>query len=158
MIVVSDSSPLIALDAIGQLDLLRHLYGVVLIPPKVQEEIRAGEGGELLLRGAPWIETRSLSLSGADASVLVGLDAGEAEAIALALQVHADLLLMDERRGRAAAERLGLRRIGLVGVVLAAKRDGLIPSARPLLDDLVHRAGLWVGDDVFRDALDAAGE
>jgi predicted nucleic acid-binding protein len=86
------------------------------------------------------------------------LDVGEAEAIALAKELAADLLLMDGRRGRDIAARLGLRVIGLLGVLIEAKHRGMIPAVKPILDDLKAKAGFWVSQQLYARVLQAAGE
>ena len=86
------------------------------------------------------------------------LDPGESEAIVLALDTQADLLLLDERKARAVAARLGVRFIGLLGVLLEAKRRGHILSVKPLLDSLIVKAGFWLGSQVYSRALREAGE
>lgn len=86
------------------------------------------------------------------------LDAGEAEAIACALEINADLLLLDERRARETAQRLGLKFIGILGVLTEAKRRQLIPRIRPVLDNLRHQAGFWVTDALYQRVLAVAGE
>ncbi len=77
------------------------------------------------------------------------LDAGEAEAIALALEIEADLLLMDERLGREIAQFLGLRYTGLIGSLVEAKHRGIIITIKTYLDQLRSEAGFWVGDALY---------
>lgn len=86
------------------------------------------------------------------------LDPGEAEALAVALELRADLVLIDEKRGRDVARRFGLRFVGLLGIVLDAKRKGHVRAVRPLLDELAADAGFWIRDDLRREILEAAGE
>jgi predicted nucleic acid-binding protein len=86
------------------------------------------------------------------------LDAGEAEAIALAVEQGADLLLMDERRGRQAATRLKQRVVGVLGVLIEAKRHGNLPAVRPVLDALVSEAGFRISGALYARVLEAAGE
>jgi predicted nucleic acid-binding protein len=153
MIVVSDTSPLTALLAIGQSDLLTKLFGDVVIPPAVKSE---------LLRTHPvlpaWLRVQSLRDNTKAALYAQSVDHGEAEAIALAEELHADHLLIDERKGRRLAQQQGLPVLGLLGVVLLAKRKRLIPSARELLAQLDREAGIYLGDDLKEAALKSAGE
>lgn len=86
------------------------------------------------------------------------LDPGEAAAIALAIELKADLLLLDERRGRTVASRFGLRFVGLLGVLIEAKQQGYLGAVKPILDDLITRAGFWVSQPLYERVLQAAGE
>ena len=86
------------------------------------------------------------------------VDRGEAEAIALAEELHADHLLIDERKGRRLAQKQGLPVVGLLGVVLLAKRAKLIPSARALLEELDREAGIYLADELKNAALKSVGE
>ena len=86
------------------------------------------------------------------------LDQGEAESIALAAEMGANLVLLDERDGRRLAQRLGLNVIGVVGILLEAKRVSHIKVIRPHMDALRQRAGFYIGEDVYRAALTLAGE
>jgi uncharacterized protein len=88
----------------------------------------------------------------------LSVDACEAEAIELALELHADRLLMDERKGRKLAVQEGISVIGLLGVVLLAKRKGLIPSARTLLQRLDQEAGMYLSAEIRDTALKSVGE
>lgn len=86
------------------------------------------------------------------------VDRGEAEAIALAEELHADHLLIDERKGRRLAQQQGLPVVGLLGVVLLARRAQLIPSARTLLEKLDDEAGIYLTDELKAAALKTVGE
>ena len=86
------------------------------------------------------------------------MDRGEAGAIALAGELHADHLLIDERKGRRLAQQQGVPVVGLLGVVLMAKRAGFIPSARSLLNRLDQEAGIYLTDDLKDTALKTLGE
>jgi len=139
MIVVADASPLIALARIGRLELLHSALGRLLLPEAVWREVveagldRAGAGE---VWQANWIERRSVVDAGLVALLRQDLGAGESETIVLAREVGADLVLMDERMGRAAAKRLGLRVIGLAGVIVEARERGLVPDAEAVANDL----------------------
>lgn len=153
MIVVSDTSPLTGLLTIGQSDLLTKLFGDVVIPPAVRAE---------LLRTHPvlpvWLRVQALRDNAKVALYARSVDRGEAEAIALAEELHADHLLIDERKGRRLAQQQGLPVLGLLGVVLLAKRKRLISSARELLDRLDREAGVYLGEDLKEAALKRIGE
>jgi len=161
MIVISNTSPIVNLAAIGQLDLIRQLYGQVTIPQAVYNEIvivGTGQPGATEVEAFDWIETQQATNRTVVASLRLELDEGEAEAIALAVELKAGLLLLDERKGRAIASRLGLTFIGLLGVLIEAKHRGLILTIEPLLDDLIGKAGFWIGQKLYDHVLQAAGE
>jgi predicted nucleic acid-binding protein len=163
MIIISDTSPLSNLALINGLFLLKEIYQTVVIPQTVAEEL-SNAGGEdqriinvLLL---DWVEIRqstNLKLI-AELQNDYLLDRGEAEAIALALEFKADELLIDERLGRREAIRLGLSITGVLGVLLIAKRRGLIPAVQPVMDALIAEAGFRVSQQLYKDVLNAAGE
>jgi predicted nucleic acid-binding protein len=104
------------------------------------------------------IETRDVANEHLVRALRQDLDAGEAEAIALALEVGADLLLMDERLGRETARYLGVRYVGLIGVLIAAKRSGLIGAIKSRLDRLRDGAGFRVSDELYARVLQDEGE
>lgn len=161
MIVVSDTSPIINLAAVGQLQLLRQLYGRIIIPPAVHREIvvvGAGQPGAVQVESYDWFETRSAPNQDLVASLQLKVDGGEAEAIALASALNADLLLLDERRGRVAAAHLGLRFVGLLGILIEAKHKSLVPAIKPILDQLLEKAGFWVAQELYDRVLQSAGE
>lgn len=86
------------------------------------------------------------------------IDVGEAEAIRLAVELKADLLLMDERRGRALATTYGLNMIGLLGLLLQAKQNSLIASVKGPMDQLINIADFRVSRHLYSTVLQAAGE
>lgn len=86
------------------------------------------------------------------------LDIGEAEAIALAVEVQAEQILMDERRGRLVATRLNLRPTGILGILVEAKNRGLVAKVKPLLDALVNEAGFWVAEPLYNRVLQLVHE
>ena len=120
MIVVSDTTPLRHLIAIGKVDLLRTLYGAVTVPAAVWQELQAESTPARVktwLSSAPdWLAVRSPGRPEADTSMLDDLDCGEREAILLATELHADLLLIDDREARAVALRLQLPVTGTLWV------------------------------------------
>jgi len=162
-IVVSDAGPLIALGRIEQLDLLKQLYQNVLIPPAVHSELRCGADlpGATALQQAinnGWISVQSVPTSEKVISQLrLILDAGESEAIVLAELVHCRFLLMDERRGRQVAKKRGLTVIGIAGVLLAAKRGGLIEAVSPVVN-ILSKEGYRLSNSLIAEILKVAEE
>ena len=151
MIVVSDSSPLVALSFIRQLDLLQQLYGQVLVPEAVWQELLAGQShpGRDAVLNATWIERRSVQNRQLVIALFQDLDLGESEAIALAVETNADLLIVDERLGRRSAQHFGLNIIGVIGVLIDAKHHGLIAEVKPYLDQLRILAGFRISDTLY---------
>jgi predicted nucleic acid-binding protein len=153
MLVVSDASPLTALMQIGRAELLSALFGTVLIPPAVEVELTRFHAE---LPG--FITVMAVHNQNSVDILEAALDPGEAEAIVLAEESQADYLLMDEKLGRRAAEERGLKVVGLLGVLLIAKKAGHVPSVAPLMDELQTKAGFFVSDAVKHMILQAAGE
>ena len=128
MIVVSDTSPVSNLIIIGRLELLKAVFTDVLIPPTVDREIQAlSKFGHNLqdYKNAGWIKVVEPQNIPKVTSLKISLDEGEAEAIALALEVDCEFLLMDERIGTNIAREEGLQTIGLIGVLIKAKEIGV---------------------------------
>jgi predicted nucleic acid-binding protein len=161
MIVVSNTSPLTNLAAIGQFDLLHHLYARLYIAEGVWDEPNA-QGkrwpGRDEVAAADWIERHAVQNQALITALRRDLDRGEAETIALALELGADLVLLDEKEGRHAAQRLGLRVVGVVGVLLEAKANGALDVLRPHLDALRQTAGFYLSESLYRRALELMGE
>jgi predicted nucleic acid-binding protein len=159
MIVVSDTSPILSLALIGRLDLLHDLYGSIVIPEAVRQEILAtDQSGARDFSQADWIITRPI-----DPDVILKLlrrevDRGEAEAIGLALQLKADRLLIDERKARSLAQYLELNLVGLLDVLQEAKQRQLITTIKPVLDDLLTRARFRLSRKLYQRTLHTAGE
>jgi predicted nucleic acid-binding protein len=158
-IVACNTTPLIALLLLGRLDLLRDLYGKVIIPPTVRDEFLAGPPQIVraeALRRSPWIQTVNLRVP-QNVNFLADLDRGEAEAITLAQEQGADLVIIDEKMGRRYARRLGLTSTGTIGVLLRAKQQGLVQSLKPLIETL-RAGGFYLADALVEEALRLAGE
>jgi predicted nucleic acid-binding protein len=161
VIVVADTSVLLNLGYIGQLELLRSLFQTVLIPTEVAHEFRRAVAkldrfGNLVLPA--WIREQSPSHISIRLSSTSGLDPGERNAIALALEISADAILVDERRGHEVAVAFGLKAVGVIGILLQAKKSGLITSVRSLLDQLQLEAQFWMSSGLRARVLELAGE
>ena len=120
-VVVANSTPLIGLSRIRRLHILEELFGKVIVPAAVFREVSVVRGelpGAQEVRGAEWIETREVHSRTVVEFLALTVDAGEAEAIALAKEIGADLLLIDDRRGRRTANGVGLSISGTPGVLL----------------------------------------
>lgn len=160
-IVVSNTSPVSNLAAVDRLDLLREVFGRVIVPQAVFVECTAAGAGQLVadrIRVQAWIETRDVADRALVTQLRRELDAGEAEAIALAIELKADRLLLHEWLGRAVTARFSLPVIGLLGVFVLAKQRGHIPAVKLVLDDLIGVAHFWIGADLYAHVLHTAGE
>ena len=156
--IVFDAGPLISLARIRQLHLLPALFGEVIVPPAVHREITAYESlpGALTMASADWLRLAEVQDRGAMERLLSWLDAGEAEVLALAGELGATAAI-DERRGRRLAAELGVPRTGTVGILLVAKRRGLISKVKPMLDQLIAN-GIRVSSRLYREACRLAEE
>ena len=147
--IVSNTSPLLALDRIGRLHLLPELWGRVTRPQSVLDEIVAGKGrygASPQLLGADWLETLP---DPGEAGYRPELGAGETAAIALALDRQATLVLLDDLAARNVAAELGLSMSGTLGVLLAATRKGLLDDIEPALKDLMD-AGFHMSEELLQ--------
>ncbi|MEH1966412.1 DUF3368 domain-containing protein [Nostoc sp.] len=161
MIVVSDTSPINNLAAINHLHLLQQLYGTVLIPEAVYRELTDPNfpvAGATEVQTFIWIQTRPVKDRTLVEALSNELDIGEAEVIALALEMKADQVLIDERRGRMVAARLNLGYTGILGILVEAKSQRLISAVKPLLDALINQAGFWVAEPLYKRVLQLVDE
>ncbi len=139
MKIVSNATPLIALAKIDKIDLLRELFEEIYIPDAVYEDVVTrghGRRGTDEVKNAKWIKRESVKNKMMVALLLAELDKGEAEVLVLAGEIGADKIIIDEKKGRNAAELAGLKIIGTVGILLLAKRQKRIRNVKELLDKL----------------------
>lgn len=158
-LVVSNTSPLLYLHQVGQLDLLRQLYGRVVVPTAVAEELAAGShfGIEAPDLGQhPWLRVESPP-ERTLLPALVDLGPGEAEVLAFGLAHPDTLLLLDDRLARRTAALLRLHFTGTIGFVVRAKRGGALPSVLPVLEAL-RKTNIRVTSELIHWALKEAGE
>jgi uncharacterized protein len=161
VIVVSDTSALSNLALVEHLWLLEAIYQTVIIPDVVASELAAASNPTIsVILQMNWIQTQPLTNSELANQLQQerGLDAGEANAIALALELQADDLLIDERLGRQEAVRLGLSIIGILGVLLVAKQRSLIPQVQLVMDALIKQAGFRVSPQLYQRVLSLVQE
>lgn len=162
MTVVCNTSPISNLAAIGQLALLNQVYGSIVVPLAVVDEIAkvaAIYTQAALVPSQPWILIQSVT----DRTLVQRLqgkklDLGESEAIAIALELDAELLIIDEQLGRRIAVSEGLNITGLIGVLLEAKNRELIAKVKPLVDDLIVQARFRISTQLYTDILLLADE
>jgi predicted nucleic acid-binding protein len=158
--IISNAGPLITLSQVGKLNLLKELYGTIIIPETVQYEVVVqGQGavGAEEVGKASWINVQAVTNKLAVELLRERLDAGESEAIVLAMESKADLLLMDEARARRISEGRGIKLIGTLGLLAVAKKRGLITKIRPLLDQLMS-VGFYMSSDLYQAMLEQTGE
>jgi len=159
--IVSNSTPLINFAAIGRLDILESLFTTLTIPPAVEHELLergAQYPNVTLIRQAAFIVEQDIHNEMLRAALMIDLDPGEAEAITLALEHKADLLLLDEIAGRTVAESYQLAFTGSIGCLVEAKRAGIIPAIKPLLDAMRLEARFWVNPRLYARILGEQGE
>ncbi len=161
MIVISDTSPIINLAIIGHLHLLPAVFKEVVIPTAVYNEITltgVGLPGSVEIAAANWVSVVSVKNRGLVDSFRGELQIGESEAIVLAMELKADLVLIDEALGRSIASKNGLKIMGLLGVLIIAKQKGLIPAVKPLIGRLQAEADFWISHHLINQVLAEAGE
>jgi hypothetical protein len=163
MLAASNTSPISNLAIIGHLALLRSQFEAIWIPEAVQAELRAVPNPSAAASIAQafregWITLRAVCDERIVRLLEAGLHRGEAEAIALGLELPADLVLLDERAGRSAAERLGLRVTGVLGILLRAKMQGSIPRLESEIEALRNQAHFFIAARLEDQLLRSAGE
>lgn len=161
--MISDTSTITNLTAIEYLSLLPQLYTQVTIPIAVYRELASIDPpvpGTLEVQSASWLAVRQVTKYSVveQLQIEARLDPGESEAIALALELNAELLLIDERRGRAEATRLGLRITGLLGILIEAKHKNLITAVKPLMDALIGTSEFRVSPVLYNQILEMVDE
>jgi predicted nucleic acid-binding protein len=156
---IADSGPLICLAKIDQIELLSRLFSKILVPPEVWSEVTVrgqGHPGAYEVSQVTW-----LTIQAPDPQLVKPLsilvDAGEAEAIALAQTTADCTILLDDARARKIAQRLNTKQIGTIGLLLRAKRRGLVENIRPHIDALIEN-GIYIRRELTDAVLKNAGE
>lgn len=156
--IVSNTTPIISLLKINKLTVLKDLYGEVIIPQGVFNEIEAGKDKKYYtdLLKIEWIKVEKIKDKNS-LSYFLDLDKGEAETIILATESGAGLTILDETLGRYHAKRAGLKVTGTLGILLKAKKSGYIIEIKPLLYELKDK-GIWLSNNLIEKILLLAGE
>jgi hypothetical protein len=144
--VVSNTTPLISLLKLSRIEILKDLYSEIVIPRAVYNEFEAGKNKEFYqdLSGIKWIKIKDIK-DELSVKYFLDLDAGEAETIILASEIEADTIILDEKLGRIYAKHAGLKVTGTIGVLIKAKKEGLIDQIKPLLKELTEK-GVWINE------------
>lgn len=161
MLIVINTSPLSNLAIIGELSLLQSVYPKILIPSIVEAELmRLPEIQPIISNqiASGWLEVQVPTDLQLLQALSQSLDPGEAAAIALAIDLNADRLLIDEKLGRRIASEYGLKIRGIVGVLVNAKTEGLVPAVQPILDRLIEQAGFRISQSLYDRILQESGE
>lgn len=159
-VVISDSSPLICLCFLRREALLHQLFGQLLVPPTVVAELANPHPpvGRISIESIQGVEVRAPKQRGTVDQLLVELDPGERDAIALAIETNAQALLIDEALGRRVAKSLDIPIIGTCGILVRAKERGFIESVQPLIDSLRSDLRFFISDAIYEETLRLAGE
>jgi len=154
--IVSNSTPLINFAAIQRLDILEQLFATIYIPAAVKQEVLvkgAAYNSADEIRNAAFIRTMSIRNVALFNSLRMDLDDGEAEAITLALEQDAELVLLDEAAGRKTAKFHNLTMSGSIGCLATAKQQGLITEIKPILNMMQDKARYWLSKSLYQHVL-----
>lgn len=157
MIVISNSTPLISLSKINKISLLQELFGKVVIPNAVYDEVTVQGKGRAGWNLPSYIEMKRITNTMSSQFLQAQLDYGESEAIVLAKEMNADLLILDEKKARNIAKLSGITVIGTIGVLQKAKDVGIINSMKSCLDGMIQ-SGIWLDEKLYRFVLEQNNE
>ncbi len=157
MIVVSDTTCITNLMHIERLDVLKGIFQEIIIPQRVYDELCAIPKQRILLQTQTWIVSQNIQNNTLYEQLTEDLDLGEAEAITLAYELSSDYLIIDERKGRQVAENLGIKVIGLLGVLVLAKHQNIITAVKPIALDLI-RVGFYINQKLLLRVLQSVEE
>lgn len=158
MVIISDTSVITYLIQLEKLYLLKNLFDEIIISPKVEEELLRISNQESILKQSTWIVVRKLKDERLFNQLLQELDQGEAESIALAVELEADLLLIDEKRGRKIAEQYNIRITGLLGILIQSKEEEIIMELKPTLDKLIYELNFRISPNLYQTILKKVNE
>ena len=156
--IICNTTPILSLLKLNKIDLLKELYGIVIVPFAVFQEIEEGKEKPYYqdLTSLDWIDIRNI-MNPHSKENLIDLDDGEAEVLILAKEIDADLVILDEIIGRRYAKRFDINLTGTIGVLLKAKEKGLITSIKILMEELVEK-GTWLNPKLISKVIKMANE
>ena len=154
--IVSDTGPLAVLFKSRLLFILKEVHEEVLVPGAVERELRRKPEGAVIFSENPWIKAAEVENTELVKVLMLVVDEGESEVIALALHSGARVLI-DERRGRNAARKLGLEIRGTLGLFVEAKKKGIIENVRECINELLE-AGYYLDAELIEEVLRKADE
>ena len=146
MVVVSDTTAITNLLKVKLLLIIKGLYGQILVPQAVYDELAMLSAQKKIIDSHKWIKIVTIHNQVLYEKLRENLDRGESEAIVLALEQDSDFLIIDEAKGRKIARSYGIRIIGLLGILVLAKEEGLILYVKPYLNELRDKMGIRVSD------------
>jgi len=153
MVVISDTSAITNLIKIEQVEILKILFEEVIIPEAVLYELSKVDKNRETISSAGWIITKKVVDRALVEKLSKTLDSGESEALALAIDLSPDYVIIDKKMGRAIAEKFGIRKIGLIGILIKAKQHGIVDNVKSYLDQLINQADFFISDKLYKDVL-----
>lgn len=162
MLIVADTTPIISLVKIGMLELLNSMYGEVIIPEAVFNELISNPSMSNeadIIKKSSFLKINKIENEFAVKLLQkqLNLGAGESEAIVLADTLKADLLVIDERKARGIAKSMGINITGTLGILVDAKRKNRIEKLKPLLDGLIN-SNIRISEKLYNDVLELVNE
>ena len=157
MIIISNSSPIIALNNIGKLDILKRLYNKIIIPDAVKNEITVNPIKRIEINNFPWITIKSLSQPLTAQILSAQLGHGESEVLGLALELKSNLIIIDETAARNIANLHEIKYTGTLGILLKAKKQAIIRSVKEPIDEL-NNNGFRISNGLYQYILELAKE
>ncbi len=158
--VISNSTPLIALNKISRLDLLEKVYGEIIIPYGVYEEVILESNMKIpndFIEKSGFIKIKNIKNEEARGLFVTSLHKGEVEVMILAKELKADLCIIDDLLARRYAKFYNLNVTGTVGVILKAKEKGIVSKVKPIMDELI-KVGIYIGIELYNKVIEMAKE
>lgn len=157
MIAVSNATPIISLASIRKIDLLEKMFGKIIVPRAVYNEIKAKDSWGYKEIDSALFEVETVRGNIYKELLLNQLDPGESETIILAKELNADVVIIDENLAYKIAQNSGMHPVRTLSILLAAKNKGIIDNVKPLLDEMILK-GRWYSRNVYEKFLKQIGE